>query len=1197
MGEFVHLHLHTEYSLLDGAIKIKELAKRLKDLDMHACAITDHGVMYGAVEFYREMENAGIHPVIGCEVYVAPASRFDKDYFKGDGRRFYHHLILLAKDNEGLRNLNQLVSAGFLEGYYRRPRIDEHLLAEHSEGLICLSACIAGKVPALILEGKYDEAKNAALWYENLFGHGNYYLEIQAHTTPEQAQVNAALIRMSGETGIPLVATNDCHYLMREDAEIQDILLCLQTGKLKTDPDRMRMDGSDYYVKDETEMRAFFDAVPQAIENTGKIAAMCTASYDFNTYHLPKFDCPPEFPDNYTYIRTLAFEGLEKRLGGGISPEYKERLEYELSVINSMGFVDYFLIVADFISYAKSHGIAVGPGRGSGAGSLVAYCIGITNLDPIKYGLVFERFLNSERVSMPDFDIDFNDVRRDEVIDYVIRKYGKDCVCHVIAFGKLAAKSAVRDCARVLGIPLADSNAITRMIPGGPDMTLEHAMKLNPELKDLYNSSAGARRLMDIAARLEGITRNTTTHAAGIIISGQPITDFAPLALNDDVVVEQFAKDEVGQIGLLKFDFLALRTLTVISDCVELVKSRRGVSVDIDKIPTDDKNVFEMISSGDTPGVFQLESRGMTSFMKRLKPNKLDEIIAGISLYRPGPMENIGQYIECKNDPSKISYAHPLLEPILKETYGFFVYQEQAMQAVRDLAGFSMGQSDNIRRAMSKKKHALMDKYRELFIHGGVDENGKIVEGAIKRGVEESVANKIFDTISAFADYAFNKSHAACYAVVAYQTAYLKYYYPVEFMTATLNSFAGNMDKIPFYINSSEAMGLRILPPDVNHSFEYFCPESDNSIRFGIASIKNVGLTAASEMIQERQSHGLFKDFENYLMRMAKISGRKNVCEALCLAGALDCFGLNRASMIFVIRNEFDKLASSQRNNIIGQISLFDLAEDDPGTKLFIPETEEFSESEKLRCEKEMTGIYISGHPMQKYIPVISQIVSFDMNDFSDMESLYGDDEMDDDAPVCMAGLVLARRAGTTKKQSPMLTLSCEDMAGKFDVLLFGKTVELFGKLPQEGGVYIFTGKRHKKEGNNLAIFADKIYTIPEEGDEEAIKAIRSDYRVINARNQSGLTSTTDTHREMYKPTGDSVTITFAGSPQSAEFNRLLNFCVYFHGSSPVTVKFAVDGSTVRLDQVCNLTSDNDVLRRLQKLKGVTKVEGGQNNG
>ena len=1228
MSGFCHLHLHTEYSLLDGAIKIKDLAERLKDMGMTSCAITDHGVMYGAVSFYREMKANGIHPVIGCEVYVAPGSRFDKNISSGNEDRYYNHLILLAKDNQGLSNLNKLVSAGFTEGFYRRPRIDEELLEKWHEGLICLSACIAGKVPSLILAGDHEKAAQTAIWYDKLFGRGNYYLEIQANTTPEQAKVNAALVKLSRETGIPLVATNDCHYLMKDDAEAQDILLCISTGSRIDDENRMRMSCNEFYVKSETEMRRFFPELSEAIENTGKIADMCNAEYDFNTIHLPVYEIPEGFSSHADYLANLTYKGLKKRFEitppTGSADDYMKRAEYELSVINSMGYTDYYLIVWDFINYAKTHEVTVGPGRGSGAGSLVAYAVGITDIDPIRYGLVFERFLNSERVSMPDFDVDFNDERRQTAIDYVEAKYGKTRVAHVITFGTLAARQAVKDVARVLNMPIAQSNKLTKMIPFSVGMTLKQALEISSEFKEAYDTDPEAHKVIDMAMRVEGLPRNAGTHAAGIIISGRDITDIAPLAVNDDTVAVQFAKNDVESIGLLKFDFLGLRTLTVLQDVKELIKYNYGRDIDLDRIPLDDPEVFRMIGRGETVGVFQLESRGMTSFMKQLEPGSLEDIIAGISLYRPGPMDQIPKYVDCKRNPSHITYDHPLLEPILNVTYGCAIYQEQVMQIVRDLAGFSMGQSDNIRRAMSKKKKSIMENYRNLFMYGGTDDKGRLIDGCIKRGVPENVAAKIFDDVSGFAGYAFNKSHAACYAVVGYWTAYFKYYYPTEFMAATLNSFRNDLGKASYYITCCSSMGIEVLPPDINRSRERFTTEGDRRIRIGLSVIKNVGEGAVLDILNDREKNGEYRSFEDFVIRAAKIGVKKPVAESLILASCLDSFGLTRAQMTACVQTELEKIAHEGSRNIEGQLSLFDLGGvAASGPSIFIPDIPEYPESQKLGYEKEMVGIYLSGNPLASYADIISGTATFDMSEAADIIAVSGSDALDDNRQVAMCGMVTDKKTGYTKKKTMMSTISCEDFTGSFEVLLFGKNFDSYNRMIEKNKPYLFVGRRQMRDGGELSMFADSCFELSD--DPSLLSRIRNDRAYQTAVNEKGgiLMPRQNTHgadkssatqkdsmqqindkqgtvRADNKPVTTAsedgqneqvLRIRYKGKPDSNGFSRLLNFLAYFHGNMAVEILFDSDQSVTRLDDICRVAPDQDVLNKLAELVGEDNIE------
>ena len=1196
--EFCHLHLHTEYSLLDGSIRIKDLAKRIKAMGMTSCAITDHGNMFGAVAFYKAMTAEGIHPVIGCEVYVAPESRFIKSELDKSGNRTsaYYHLILLAKDNTGLANLNRLVSKGYTEGFYRKPRVDEELLNQYHEGLICLSACMAGRVASYILAGSEDEAEKTALRYRDIFGEGNYYLEVQANTLPEQAKVNAALVRISNRTGIPLVATNDCHYLTQSDYETHDVLLCMQTGTKVADKERMRMKTNDFYVKSETEMRKFFLSLPEAIENTGKVAEMCHAEYDFDTIHLPKYDVPEGFESTSQYLTYLAYEGLEKRFGisapAASQEEYIQRLDYELDVINTMGYTDYYLIVWDFINYAKTHGVVVGPGRGSGAGSLVAYAVGITDLDPIKYGLVFERFLNIERVSMPDFDVDFADETRQIAIDYVTAKYGKERVAQVITFGTLGAKSCIHDVTRVMDLPYATGDKVARMVPAKPGITIEQAMELNPDIKVLYDSDADTRKIIDTAIKLEGLPRNPSTHAAGVIISGIPITDIAPLAVNEETPVVQFSKYDVESVGLLKFDFLGLRTLTVLQDALELIKHDFGKELTLETIPLDDNEVYDMIGRGDTLGVFQLESRGMTSFMKQLKPQSLEDIIAGIALYRPGPMDQIPKYVACRHDASKIVYDHPLLEPILKVTYGCAIYQEQVMQIVRDLAGFSMGQSDNIRRAMSKKKKEIMEQYRNLFIYGGTDDSGREVDGAIKHGVPGDVASKIFDDVAGFAGYAFNKAHAACYAVVGYWTAYIKYHYPVEFMTATLNSFRTELVKASGYITASEQMGIPIMRPDINKSHARFTTEKTEDgklgIRIGLTVIKGVGEGQVRQIEEDRAKNGEYKSFEDFLIRGSELGIKRNVVEYLIWSSALDGFGYNRSTMVRTCQTELETLASWQSRKMEGQLSIFDAMDqgssgENNSDYVTIYESEEYAPDVKLNYEKEAVGLYLSGHPLTAYADKISKIADFTAGDAADVIAAGMGDTLDDDKQVIMAGIINSFSIRYTKSKTQMATIELEDLTGPYEAVVFGKSLDVIKPLLINGNRVIISGRRHMR-GDDFSVFADRMYPI----DKVPANIRHSERRYEDRPVQNAKP---DVRQEAQTYEGKHVRIKFNKLPASPEYNVLMNLLVYFHGNCPVDVVFVSDGSRLRLDPVCYVDPSPEVMEVLYRFAGRDNVE------
>ncbi|HNR04219.1 MAG TPA: DNA polymerase III subunit alpha, partial [Bacillota bacterium] len=981
MKNFVHLHVHTEYSLLDGAGRVEKLVARAKELGMESIAVTDHGVMYGVMEFYKQAKKYGIKPLIGCEVYVAARTMCDRDP-KLDGSQY--HLVLLAKNEEGYNNLIKLVSLGFTEGFYYKPRVDMEVLRKYSKGLIALSACLAGAIPGHIIDGNYEAAKRAALSYNEIFGQGNFYLELQDHGIKEQSLVNQEVVRMSRETGIPLIATNDVHYVDKEDAAAQDILLCIQTGKTILEEDRLKFQGQEFYLKSSEEMYELFKYVPDALENTAKIAEMCSLEFNFGQVHLPAFDVPEGYTSD-TYIRKLCYDGLAKRYAE-LTDELKERAEYELSVITRMGYSDYYLIVWDYVKFARDNGIMVGPGRGSGAGSLVAYCLGITNIDPIKYNLIFERFLNPERISMPDFDVDFCYERRQEVIDYVVSKYGKDRVAQIITFGTMAARAAIRDVGRALNIPYAQVDMIAKKIPFEIGMTIEKALKSNPELKELYLGDETARQLIDMSKAVEGMPRHSSTHAAGVVISRKAVTEYVPLQMNEDVITTQFTMGTLEELGLLKMDFLGLRTLTVIRDTLELIKAKGMEAPDMDSMDYDDPNVYKMISQGETYGIFQLESGGMTQCFKELKPNCLEDIIAGISLYRPGAMDQIPKYIRNKHNPDKIRYMHPALEHILDVTYGCIVYQEQVMQIVRDLGGYSMGRSDLVRRAMGKKKADVMAKERENFINGIVDEAGNlVVKGCVRNGIPADTAADIFDEVAKFAGYGFNKSHAAAYAIIAYQTAWLKYYYPVEFSAALITSVMGNSKKVAEYIQHCKSKGIEVLPPDVNESSVSFTVK-ENKIRFGLAAVKNVGINAVLSIIKARQEKGRFDGLYDFLQKMDYSIINKRTVESLIKCGAFDSFGVYRSRMLAVYEKLMESIQGQKKNNVEGQISLFDTIDDSENIIGNIyPDINEYPKKNMLSMEKEILGYYISGHPLLQYQEQLSGIVTFSTKDKFDL--------------------------------------------------------------------------------------------------------------------------------------------------------------------------------------------------------------------
>ena len=1033
---FTHLHVHTEYSLLDGSSKIKELVDRAKELGMDSMAITDHGVMYGVIDFYRAARAVGIKPIIGCEVYVAPGSRFDREASSGEDR--YYHLILLAENNQGYQNLMKIVSKGFVDGFYYKPRVDLEILRQYHEGIIALSACLAGEVQRYLERGLYQQGKEAALRYEEIFGKNNFFLELQDHGIPAQKTVNQALLRMSAETGIELVATNDVHYTFAEDAVPHDILLCIQTGKKVTDENRMRYEGGQFYCKSEDEMRALFPYAQEALDNTHKIAERCNVEIEFGVTKLPKFDVPDGY-DSWSYLNKLCDEGLQKRYPDD-DGTLRKRLDYELNVIHTMGYVDYFLIVWDFIHFARTNDIMVGPGRGSAAGSIVSYCLEITNIDPIRYHLLFERFLNPERVSMPDIDIDFCFERRQEVIDYVVRKYGKDQVVQIVTFGTLAAKGVVRDVGRVLDIPYARCDAIAKMIPNDLGMTLEKALKASPDLKKAYDEDPQVKYLIDMSRRLEGLPRHTSMHAAGVVISRTSVDNYVPLSrAADGTITTQFTMTTLEELGLLKMDFLGLRTLTVIQNAVKQVEHNYGIHLEMEKIDYNDNQVLESIGTGKDEGVFQLESGGMKSFMKELKPENLEDIIAGISLYRPGPMDFIPKYLKGKNDRAAITYDCPQLEPILGPTYGCIVYQEQVMQIVRDLAGYTMGRSDLVRRAMSKKKTAVMEKERQNFVYGN-DEEG--VKGCIRNGIDEKTANQIYDEMIDFAKYAFNKSHAACYAVVSYQTAFLKYYYPKEFMAALMTSVQDNTAKVSEYILTCRQMGIGILPPDINEGYSGFTV-SGESIRYGLSAIKSVGRSVVEQIIKERENGGLFRSMDDFVERMSNKEVNKRTLENFIKAGALDSLPGNRRQKCMVAPEMLDQKNKEKKSVMEGQMSLFDFAAEDDkkNFQITFPNVEEFKKEELLAFEKETLGIYVSGHPMQEYEQVWKQNITAAAIDFMvDEETEKA--RVEDNSRVTIGGMITGKLIKTTRTGQMMAFITLEDLTGSVEVIVFPKDFE-----------------------------------------------------------------------------------------------------------------------------------------------------------
>ncbi len=1079
MSGFVHLHVHSEFSLLDGANRIKDLPVRAKELGMNSIAITDHGVMYGCIDFYKACKKEGIKPIIGCEVYVAPRSRFDKEP-NIDNK--YYHLILLAKNNEGYKNLSNIVSIGFTEGYYYKPRVDLETIEKYHEGIICCSACVGGSLAQAILKNDMEEAERIALWHKRVFG-DDYYLEIQSNTLRAQALVNQKLVELSRKLNIPLVATNDAHYLKKEDAYNHDVLLCIQTGKKVNDEDRMRFETNDFYIKSEEEMREFFKGIPEAVDNTVKIAEKCNVEIEFGVTKLPNYDVPEEFATHADYFRKLCYDGIKRRYGENPSDEIMKRVEYELSVVEKMGYVDYYLIVWDFINYAKTQGIPVGPGRGSGAGSIIAYAVGITDIDPIKYNLLFERFLNPERVSMPDFDIDFCYERRQEVIDYVGRKYGHDHVAQIITFGTMSARMVIRDVGRALDFPYAETDKLAKMIPNELHITINKALEQNRELKELYESNEEIHKLLDIAIGLEGLPRQASTHACGVVITKDPVNTYVPLYVKDGQISTQYIMTTLEELGLLKMDFLGLRTLTVIEDAKKLVKKCRGIDVEFDEGMSDPK-VYKLWAEGRTSGIFQFESQGMINFMKELKPDSLEDIIAGVSLYRPGPMDQIPRYIKNKLNPEHAEYTHPALEPILNVTYGCMVYQEQVMQIVRDLAGYSLGRADLVRRAMGKKKLDVMAKEREYFIHGQTDENGNIIiPGCVRNGIDEASANKIFDEMAEFAKYAFNKSHAAAYAVVSYRTAYLKAYYPQEFMAATLNSFLGNLDKVPEYIEECRRLGIEILKPDINESYTKFAVY-DQKIRFGMGSVKNVGIAAVDSIVAERKKNGPYKSFVDFCERISSEAVNKKCIESLIKSGAFDRFEQTRSTLLASFEQIIDTIQDTSRKTYAGQVSMFDLGtekndENLNELKYNFTTLKEFSEKELLSMEKEMLGLYISGHPLESLrneISAQSTINTLKMREI--MENIDNPEitlEYRDGQNVKYVGIISSVKKKYTKSNKLMAFITVEDLYGSAEIIAFENAYQSASNILVNENVVVVEGRLSIREDEDVKIVANTI--------------------------------------------------------------------------------------------------------------------------
>lgn len=1074
---FVHLHLHTEYSLLDGACRIKKLMPRIKELGQNAVAITDHGVMYGVIDFYREAQKYGIKPVIGCEVYVANRSRFSKEHQLD----WSYHLVLLCENNTGYKNLIKLVSAGFIDGFYKKPRIDKELLKKHHEGIIALSACLAGEIPRELSQNDYEAAKKTALEYRDIFGEGNYFIEIQDHGYADQKRILPGLIRISKETGIPLVATNDCHYINKDDAKMQNVLVCIGTNHVVGEENDMAFETDEFYVKSEDEMRSIFSAFPEAIENTQKIADRCNMTFEFGNTKLPAFNAP-DGRDNVEYFESMCKEGLYRRYGENPSAEHWERLNYELGIIECMGYVNYYLIVHDFIDYAKRTGIPVGPGRGSGAGSICAYCIGITDIDPIKYHLLFERFLNPERVSMPDFDVDFCYERRQEVIDYVNRKYGSDHVAQIITFGTLAARASIRDVGRALGMPYQDVDRVAKLVPTDLHMTIEKALTVSPDLKAAFESDPKIHELIETAQKVEGMPRHSSVHAAGVVIAPEPVTEFVPVAKPDESVVTQFTMTTLEELGLLKMDFLGLRNLTAISDCEKSVR-KKIPDFDISKVPDDDPEVYEMLTKGLAQGVFQFESAGMRSVLVGLGPKSIEDLTAVISLYRPGPMDSIPKYLENSRHPEKITYKTPLLKPILDVTYGCIVYQEQVMEIVRKLAGYSYGRADLVRRAMSKKKIDVMAKEREYFVHGKFDENGNLeLPGAVRNGVPEKVANEIFDDMSSFASYAFNKSHAAAYAVVAYRTAYLKCHFPGEYMAAQLTSVLDNTDKVIEYIGECQKMGLTIKGPDVNRSESGFTWQ-DGNIRFGLLAVKNLGRGIIKDIVTDREINGKYVSFTDFCKRTYGRELNKRTLESLIKSGALDCFSSNRHQMLSGYENLLANIDSEKKRNLSGQMSLFGGFEEEAASEDNLPNVPDFTLREKLNMEKETTGLYLSGHPMNEYSETAEKIGAKTILEVKQLAS----DEKAGELRVRLCGIVLSKKMKTTKSNDVMAFVMIEDTTGSAEALVFPKILSEYGGAINVNEAVVLDARVSVREDEDIKLIAERFLT-PEEAKENPSK-------------------------------------------------------------------------------------------------------------
>lgn len=1161
MKPFTHLHLHTEYSLLDGACRIDALMNRLKELGQTAAAITDHGVMYGCVDFYKAAKKSGIKPIIGCEVYVANRARTDKvSHMDGN-----HHLVLLCKNETGYKNLIKMVSLGFVEGFYSRPRVDKELLQQYSEGLICLSACLGGEIPQTLLSGDYERAKETALWYNSVFGQDNYYIEIQDHGLDDQKTVLPQLIKLAKETGIPLVATNDCHYLSHEDSRMQRILMCIQTGKTEKDEDKMEFGTDEFYVKSGDEMYGLFSIVPEACENTNKIADKCNFDFEFGITKLPYFKAP-EGEDNEVYFRRLCKEGLIRHYGESPSDEAVQRMEYEIDVISRMGYTNYYLIVADFIRHAQQQGIPVGPGRGSGAGSICAYCMGITGIDPLKYGLLFERFLNPERISMPDFDIDFCYERRQEVIDYVIEKYGADHVAQIITFGTMAARAAIRDVGRVLDIPYQKVDTIAKMVPFELKMTLDRALKVSKPFAQEYNNDPEIKDLIDVARKIEGMPRHASTHAAGVVITPEAASEYVPLSTNEGAIVTQFPMGTIEELGLLKMDFLGLRTLTVIHDAEQMIR-RHTPDFIMDKVPYDDKKVYALLSSGETDGIFQLESGGMRQTLTGLKPQNFEDIIALISLYRPGPMDSIPTYIHNRHNPQDVTYKTPQLAPILDVTYGCVVYQEQVMQICRQLAGFSYGQADLVRRAMSKKKHDVMEKEREHFINGNKTP-GHECAGCVANGISAEIANSIFDELTSFASYAFNKSHAAAYAVVAYQTAWLKCHYAKEFMAALLTSVLENTSKVIAYISESQRLGIKVLPPDINSSEANFTVEGDN-IRYGLQALKNVGYNLIETVVKERKQNGAYRSLYDFCSRLSGTEINRRAVESFIKSGAFDGVESNRHSMIKSLEGILKSVENDRRKNLDGQVSLFEAAGDsekqsNSHSDYQMVIADEYPKNMLLQQEKEVSGLFLSGHPLEEYRPVIDKVATATIAELTGgEEDGEGYNERLDNRRVVLVCTIVKIKFFTTKSNDAMAFTTIEDLTGTMEALIFPAVLMEANAVVAENSVVIIRGRTSVKEGEETKLIAEEVRSVDDAEPQKIVAAA--------------------------KPGNPGLYLKMP-SQNSEEYRQLQNLLTIFEGNWPIYIRFKDTGKMVRTPSSMWTSQNETLLTELKALLGEENV-------